>query len=46
MEKICTNILSAIPDTIDFDFISIKTETMKSIYLNNFSEQNILFKIE
>jgi len=46
MDKICTNILSAIPDTIDFDFISIKTETMKSIYLNNFSEQNILFKIE
>ena len=46
MEKICTNILSAIPDTIDFDFISIKTETMKSIHLNNFSEQNILFKIE
>jgi len=46
MDKICPNILSSIPDVIDFDFITIKTETSKSIYLNNFSEQNILFNIE
>ena len=46
MDKICSNILSNIPDAIDFDFISIKTETIKSIYLNNTSNQNILFKIE
>ena len=46
MDKICPNILSSIPDTIDFDFITIKTETTKSIYLNNFSDQNILFNIE
>ena len=46
MEKICPYILSSIPDTIDFDFISIKTQTMKSIYLNNTSNQNILFNIE
>ena len=46
MEKICPYILSSIPDTIDFDFISIKTQTMKSIFLNNTSNQNILFNIE
>ena len=46
MEKICPSILSSVPDTIDFDFISIKTQTMKSIYLNNTSNQNILFNIE
>ena len=46
MEKICPIILSQIPDTIDFDFITIKTQTTKSIYLNNTSSQNILFRIE
>ena len=46
MEKICQNILSPIPDTIDYDFISIKTQTTKSIFLNNVSTQNILFNIE
>ena len=46
MEKICQNILSPIPDTVDFDFISIMTQTTKSIFLNNPSNQNILFKIE
>ena len=46
MDKICPTILSSLPDIIDFDFITIKTETTKSIYLNNFSEQNILFNIE
>ena len=46
MEKICPNILSSVPDTIDFDFITIKTQTTKSFFLNNTSEQNILFNIE
>ena len=46
MEKICPIILSQIPDTIDFDFITIKTQTTKSIYINNISSQNLLFKIE
>ena len=46
MEKICQNILLPIPDTIDYDFISIKTQTTKSIFLNNVSTQNILFNIE
>ena len=46
MEKVYSNILSSIPERIDFDFITIKTETTKHIYLENPSEQNILFNIE
>ena len=46
MEKAYSYILSKIPDTIDFDFISVKNETIKHIYLDNISEQSILFKIE
>ena len=46
MEKVYSYILSKIPDTIDFDFISVKNETIKSIYLENISEQSIVFKIE
>ena len=46
MEKIYATILSSIPDCIDFDFITVKTETIKHIYLDNISEQNILFNIE
>ena len=46
MEKAYSYILSKIPDTIDFDFISVKNETIKTITLENISEQSILFKIE
>ena len=46
MEKAYSFILSQIPDTIDFDFISVKNETIKTINLENISEQSILFKIE
>ena len=46
MEKICPNILLSVPDTIDFDFITIKTQTTKSFFLNNTSDLNILFNIE
>ena len=46
MDKTYSYILSQIPDTIDFDFISVKNETTKSICLENISEQSILFKIE
>ena len=46
MEKIYSSILSSLPDSIDFDFITVKTETIKHIYLDNTSEQNILFNIE
>ena len=46
MEKIYSYILSQIPETIDFDFISVKNETIKSIFLENIAEQSILFKIE
>ena len=46
MEKVYSYIFSKIPDTIDFDFISVKNETIKTINLENISEQSILFKIE
>ena len=46
MEKTYSYIFSKIPDTIDFDFISVKNETVKTIYLENISEQSIVFKIE
>ena len=46
MEKAYSFILSKVPDTIDFDFISVKNETIKTIILENISEQSILFKIE
>ena len=46
MEKTYSYIFSKIPDTIDFDFISVKNETVKTIYLENVSEQSIVFKIE
>ena len=40
MDKIFSSILSSIPDCIDFDFITVKTETIKHIYLDNISEQS------
>ena len=46
MDKIYSSILSSIPERIDFDFITIKTETVKHIYLDNTSEKDILFNIE
>ena len=46
MDKICQNILSSIPERIDFDFITVKTETIKYIHLENPADNNILFNIE
>ena len=44
MDKICQNILSSIPERIDFDFITVKTETIKYIHLDNPADNNILFR--
>jgi len=46
MERAYSYIFSQIPDTIDFDFISVKNETTKSLFLENIAEQSILFQIE
>ena len=46
MERAYSYIFSQIPDTIDFDFISVKNETTKSLILENIAEQSILFQIE
>lgn len=46
MEKTYDKILEKIPETIDFSFITVKNETVKSIVLDNHSDTPILFKIE
>ena len=46
MDKAYSYIFSKIPETIDFDFISVKNETSKSLILENISNKSILFKIE
>jgi len=46
MDKAYSYIFSKIPETIDFDFISVKNETSKSIILENISNKSILFKVE
>lgn len=46
MEKIYPKILEKIPDTIDFSFISVQNVTYKSIFLENPSDQSIIFRIE
>jgi hypothetical protein len=46
MEKAYTHIFSKIPETIDFDFISVKNETIKTLTLENISEKSIFYKIE
>ena len=46
MEKIYDYILSLIPDSIDFNFITVKNETSRKILLDNISNVSILFKIE
>ena len=46
MDKVYSHIFSKIPETIDFDFISVKNETYKTITLENISEKSVLFTIE
>ena len=46
MDQVYSYIFSKIPDTLDFDFISVKNETYKVITLENISTKSILFKIE
>ena len=44
MERAYSYIFSNIPETIDFDFISVKNETIKTLHLENISEQSIFLK--
>ena len=46
MEKAYSYIFSKIPETIDFDFISVRNETCKILTLENISNKSILYKIE
>ena len=46
MDKAYSHIFSKIPETIDFDFISVKNESYKTITLENISQKSILYKIE
>jgi hypothetical protein len=46
MEKIYPKILEKIPDTVDFSFISVRNMTQKSFFLENPSDQSIIYRIE
>ena len=46
MDKVYSHIFSNIPETIDFDFISVKNETYKIMTLENISNKSVLFSIE
>ena len=46
MEKVYAHILSLIPDSVDFDFISVKTNSTRKIYLDNTADISIIFQIE
>ncbi len=46
MEKVYAHMLSLIPDSVDFDFISVKTNSTRKIYLDNTADISIIFQIE
>ena len=46
MDKTYTHILNQIPNSVDFDFISVKTNSTKKIYLDNIADISIIFQIE
>ena len=46
MEKVYAHMLSLIPNSVDFDFISVKTNSTRKIYLDNTADISIIFHIE
>ena len=46
MDKTYTHMLNQIPNSVDFDFISVKTNSTKKIYLDNIADVSIIFQIE
>ena len=46
MDKIYSSILEQIPDSIDFNFIPLKNESMRKIYMENLCNEPILFEIQ
>ena len=46
MEEIYKYMLDQIPNSIDFNFITVKYETVQSFILDNISNSSILFSIE
>lgn len=46
MEKIYQHILNSIPESVDFNFISVKNESTRTITLNNISDVSVYFTIE
>ena len=46
MDKNYEKILEKVPESIDFSFITVKNETVRSFYLDNPTENSILFKID
>lgn len=46
MDKIYDQILNKIPKAIDFSYITVKNETIRTFTIDNISNQSILFNIE
>ena len=46
MEKVYAHMLSLIPNSVDFDFISVKTNSIRKIYLDNIADISVVFQIE
>lgn len=46
MDKYYQQILDSIPESIDFNFITVKNESVRSLFLDNQSNMSILFTIE
>ena len=46
MDKIYSSILEQIPDSIDFNFIPLKNESVRKIYMENLCNEPILFEIQ
>ena len=46
MEKVYAHMLSLIPNSVDFDFISVKANSIRKIYLDNTADISVVFQIE
>ena len=46
MDKFYQQILDSIPESVDFNFITVKNESVRSLFLDNQSNMSILFTIE
>ena len=46
MEKVYSHMLSEIPNSVDFDFISVKSNSIRKITLDNTADISVIFQID